>query len=93
MDNIRTVIGRVRYEEPPYVGDGRVCCKLPSYEEIYGICKVIRVKIKKQRSCNRHSNCDKAEEELLKRHPEMKKSDIHFSFHCHDDECEDCFGK
>src|SRR5208337_2169933 len=44
-------------------------------------------------SCNRHADCEKAEEELLARNPGMKKSDIHLNFHCHDDECEDCFGK
>lgn len=42
--------------------------------------------------CNRHSNCKAAEEALLARNPGMTRLDISFSFHCHDDECEDCFG-
>ena len=44
------------------------------------------------RSCNRHDDCAKAEEELLAKYPQMKKVDISFSFHCHDEDCEDCFG-
>lgn len=43
-------------------------------------------------SCNRHSNCEAAIEKWLAEHPGMKRWDIPFSFHCHDDECEDCFG-
>lgn len=42
----------------------------------------------KIRSCNRHSNCEKAEEEYRQR----KGREPGFNFHCHDDECEDCFG-
>jgi hypothetical protein len=45
------------------------------------------------KSCNRHTNCELAVQELLARHPGMKRTDVSFSFHCHDDECEDCFGK
>lgn len=41
---------------------------------------------KKVRSCNRHSDCDEAE---IKR---FGKIDYYPNFHCHDDECEDCFG-
>jgi hypothetical protein len=40
------------------------------------------------RSCNRHSNCGKAEDEMKARGKE-----IFANFHCHDDGCEDCFGK
>ena len=47
---------------------------------------------KKVRSCNRHSDCDKAEEEMLKRYPGKTKNDVSFTFHCHSDDCEDCFG-
>jgi hypothetical protein len=43
-----------------------------------------------QRVCNRHSDCDKAEREWLKAHPNSKWCPV--NFHCHDDECEDCFG-
>ena len=45
----------------------------------------------RRRSCNRHSNCDKAEEEVMVRRG-ITRAEIHTSFHCHDDECEDCFG-
>ena len=45
----------------------------------------------RSRSCNRHSNCDKAEEEVMVRRG-ITRAEIHTSFHCHDDECEDCFG-
>ena len=44
------------------------------------------------RSCNRHDDCDKAEEEVLARNPGKTKADIHYSFHCHSEDCEDCFG-
>jgi hypothetical protein len=39
----------------------------------------------KPRSCNRHDDCDAWE----KAHPNANP----FISHCHDDECEDCFGK
>lgn len=45
-----------------------------------------------KRSCNRHFDCDEAEAKVLARNPDMKKHDIGFNFHCHNDECEDCFG-
>ncbi len=46
----------------------------------------------KPRSCNRHSDCDEAEDKVLAKHPGMKRWEIGFNFHCHDEECEDCFG-
>lgn len=45
-----------------------------------------------RKSCNRHSDCEAAETEMLKRHPSKTKRDVSVSFHCHDEECEDCFG-
>jgi hypothetical protein len=47
---------------------------------------------KKVKSCNRHEDCEQAEAEVLARRPDLKKSDISLSFHCHDEDCEDCFG-
>ena len=44
----------------------------------------------KVRSCNRHQNCDEANQEWLVAHPAEKF--VPFSFHCHDEDCEDCFG-
>jgi len=46
-----------------------------------------------KRSCNRHNDCDAAEDEVLARNPGSTKMAIHPSFHCHDDCCEDCFGQ
>lgn len=43
-------------------------------------------------SCNRHSDCKAAEADLLARHPDKIPADIHFTFHCTSDDCEDCFG-
>ena len=43
------------------------------------------------RTCNRHFDCDKADKEWLERHPNEKY--IPMNFHCHDDDCEDCFGQ
>ena len=43
-----------------------------------------------ENSCNRHSDCAKANEEWLSKHPSEKY--IPASFHCHNDECEECFG-
>ena len=40
-------------------------------------------------SCNRHDDCDKAVDEWKTRNPGRT---IPASFHCHDDECEECFG-
>ena len=45
-----------------------------------------------KRSCNRHGDCEKANQELLARNPGMNRWDIPPNFHCHDDDCEDCFG-
>jgi hypothetical protein len=39
-------------------------------------------------SCNRHSDCAAATAKFK----EKNGRDPGFSFHCHDDECEDCFG-
>jgi hypothetical protein len=43
-------------------------------------------------SCNRHVDCEMAVKVWLEKHPGQVSTDIPFSFHCHDDECEDCFG-
>lgn len=48
-------------------------------------------KTEKARSCNRHNDCEKAEEEVMKRR-NITRDKISGNFHCHDDECEDCFG-
>lgn len=39
----------------------------------------------KVRSCNRHSNCEQAD-------VEAKARGTYGASHCHDDDCEDCFG-
>lgn len=48
------------------------------------------------RTCNRHADCDKAEQEVkarwLEKHPGDPLIFVHPNFHCHDDECEECFG-
>jgi hypothetical protein len=51
----------------------------------------VMLKMVEPRSCNRHHDCDKAEKDYLARHPEHLGNYIS-NFHCHDDECEDCFG-
>ena len=45
---------------------------------------------KPKRSCNRHDDCDEFNKGYLQRHPES--SWVPLNQHCHDDECEDCFG-
>jgi|ERR1700728_186564 len=47
--------------------------------------------IPKTRSCNRHFDCKEAEEKYYARYPKESRGYIP-NFHCHDDECEDCFG-
>lgn len=47
--------------------------------------------IPKVKSCNRHFDCKEAEEVYYSKHPK-KPRDYIPNFHCHDDECEDCFG-
>jgi hypothetical protein len=45
------------------------------------------------RSCNRHVDCNIAENMWRAKHPTaVDEIFIPLSFHCHDDECEDCFG-
>jgi hypothetical protein len=44
------------------------------------------------RSCNRHEDCSEAEERYMKRNGITERYEIPLGFHCHDDECEDCFG-
>ena len=46
--------------------------------------------IQGSRSCNRHFDCDKADKEWLVRNPKERR--VPTNFHCHDDNCEDCFG-
>lgn len=41
-------------------------------------------------SCNRHNDCAKANAEYLKR---TGATFVPFSFHCHSEDCEDCFGQ
>lgn len=43
----------------------------------------------KRTGCNRHDDCEQAEKDRLTRHPGTRPP---FSFHCHNDECEECFG-
>lgn len=45
------------------------------------------------RSCNCHSDCNAAELDVMRRNPGTTRIDISFSFHCHDEDCEECFGK
>ena len=44
------------------------------------------------RSCNRHVNCDKAEEEVMQRRG-IRRDQITVNFHCYDNDCEICFGR
>lgn len=39
------------------------------------------------RSCNRHTDCDRAEREIRE-----SGRQVGVGFHCHDECCEDCFG-
>lgn len=45
--------------------------------------------IEHKRSCNRHDNCDEAERKRLERFP---GTSVPPTFHCYDEECEECFG-
>lgn len=40
------------------------------------------------KSCNRHVDCEVAEQVFKEKNGRLPN----LSFHCHDDECEDCFG-
>lgn len=44
------------------------------------------------KTCNRHNDCDEANKEWLRKYPGPIWS-IPPNFHCHDDDCEDCFGQ
>lgn len=48
------------------------------------------------RSCNRHTDCDKADEEARAKAKAQNLRPDHFGHrgadHCHDECCEDCFG-
>lgn len=43
-----------------------------------------------KRTCNRHTDCDAAVLKWKAEHPQSPYTPV--DFHCHDDECEDCFG-
>lgn len=43
-----------------------------------------------KRTCNRHFDCDEADKDWKERNPGSQW--IPANFHCHDDDCEDCFG-
>jgi len=62
--------------------DGRIVTK----EMLeYGGSEATEEKTEKKRSCNRHNDCDKAD-------ADVKAKGGFAASHCHDDECEDCFG-
>lgn len=42
-----------------------------------------------RRSCNRHDDCDKFDKEYKEKY---KVDFVPYNQHCHDEECEDCFG-
>ncbi len=46
-----------------------------------------------KRTCNRHNDCDEANAKWLAAHPGSERWNIPANFHCHDDDCEDCFGQ
>jgi|SRR5579859_3736937 len=74
-------------------GDDYCPCNLDANEAVVdsgAIPAQPKVEAPKQRGCNRHNDCDAADAKWLAAHPEEKF--VPFSFHCHDDECEDCFG-
>lgn len=45
-----------------------------------------------RKTCNRHSDCRQAELEWAARNPEKVKQGLGYGFHCHSEDCEDCFG-
>ena len=53
--------------------------------------QVFEPTVEPKRSCNRHADCAKAEEEVMARF-KIERWQISISFHCHDECCEDCFG-
>jgi len=46
---------------------------------------LVSVPPKPKRTCNMHEDCDAADARAVAR-------GSLYSYHCHDDECEDCFG-
>ena len=48
---------------------------------------------KEKRSCNRHEDCEEANRKWLERNPGNERWMIPVNFHCHDEDCEDCFGQ
>lgn len=46
---------------------------------------------KPKRSCNRHGDCDAAEQEVMTRRG-ITRDRISYTFHCHSEDCEDCVG-
>jgi hypothetical protein len=57
---------------------------------------VTLTKPEQKRSCNRHRDCDAADEETKARAEEKGVSPNHWARfgaeHCHDEGCSDCFG-
>lgn len=54
----------------------------------YSVVKYVEGTTEKRKTCNRHSDCLKAEEEFFTRTGKKHSP----AFHCHDDCCEECFG-
>lgn len=52
--------------------------------------------VKQTRTCNRHFDCDQSEYLHKERWLDINHPRTDYvqpiSFHCHDDECEECFG-
>lgn len=44
------------------------------------------------RQCNRHNDCDQANRDWLASNPGKQYWEVPVNMHCHDDDCEDCFG-
>ena len=53
-------------------------------------CGVPPTQTETTKGCNRHTDCAAANKKWLAEHP--KENFVPFSFHCHSEDCEDCFG-
>lgn len=65
-----------------------ICAKVDVFDPTsVCVCPCHTPKVK--RSCNRHGDCDVAASEYREKYGK----DPGVNFHCHDEDCEDCFGK
>lgn len=81
-------IGRAIRDLEGLPADFRLARKLSEIQRMIADMLPIPPREPVRNSCNRHGDCEKAEAAFKEKNGRLPN----LNFHCHDDECEDCFG-